>query len=59
MKYSNDIIRNHFAYLLETHDIDRAIILTSIVFKSDEDKIRKICETVIKDNQHIVTIGRI
>ena len=59
MKYSNDVIRNHFAYLLETHDTDRAIILTSIVFKITEDKAREICKKVIEKNQHIIHIGMV
>ena len=36
-------IYNHFMFMLETHEPDRAIILTSILFKVKEDEVQRIC----------------
>jgi hypothetical protein len=34
----------HYKFLLGTHGSNRAIVLTSILFNKDEDKVKKICE---------------
>ena len=46
-------IRYHFLALLETHDPDRAAILTSIVFKIEKDKVLKICKEDIEKDKPI------
>ena len=44
-------IRQRFLYILETHEPDRAIILTSIVFDIDEQKVREICKEEYRKSQ--------
>lgn len=47
MSFSDRDVRNHFSYLMETHDPERAVILTSILFKRKETEVKEICSDLI------------
>ena len=44
----NRDIRNHYRYILETHEPKRAIILTSIVFNKEEEEVTAICKDLLE-----------
>lgn len=41
-------VRNHYSYILSTHEPDRAIILTAICFSLEEEEVTRICSDLLE-----------
>ncbi len=44
-------VRQRFLYILGTHEPERAIIITALALRLEEDEVQKICEKEFKEAQ--------